>query len=137
MLRLVRQGDLTLAETVLDLETDSYMVERRYEVDTETMVLVEGVFLLQPCLLSLYDLTIFLEITEEECLQRVTQRDGYLFGDEAAIRERYLEKYLPGQALYLAEANPARVADVVIDNNRPESPCWRVGRAHWRYDPLS
>ena len=137
LLRSVRQGNLELSETVLDLETDNYTVECSYEVDAETIVLAEGVFLLQPDLLSLYDLTIFLEITEEECLQRVTRRDGYLFGDEAAIRERYLEKYLPGQALYLAEANPARVADVVIDNNRPESPYWRVDRTHWRRDPLS
>jgi len=102
---------------VLDLATDSYTTERSYRVTADTIVVVEGVFLFQPKLLPYFDFKVYLHIDEDECLQRVTKRDGYLFGDSAAIISRYQQKYLPGQALYIKECSALNIADLVIDNN--------------------
>lgn len=91
------------------------------------MVLVEGVFLFTPRLSHYFDLKVFLSIDEDECLRRVTARDGYLFGTISAIEARYQEKYLPGQRLYIEECNPEACADLVIVNNDYYNPVW-----HWR-----
>ncbi|AKI97672.1 hypothetical protein [Kosmotoga pacifica] len=40
-----------------------------------------------------------------------------LFGSEEKVEERYREKYIPGQKLYLKEAEPILFASVAIDNN--------------------
>ncbi|SMD23488.1 AAA family ATPase [Kibdelosporangium aridum] len=85
-----------------------------------TVLIVDGVFLLRPELRSYWDLSIYLDVRPEETLRRALIRDGGLFGD--AVRERYTLRYLPGQAHYRALADPLSHADIVIDNNDPESP---------------
>lgn len=115
-------GELDVGMQLLDLETDVYSVDKHYHVIAESFVLVEGVFLFQPELLPYLDLKIFLQISQEECLRRVAQRDGYLFGDAESIRDRYLTKYLPGEAIYLNECGPEVLADLLINNESPASP---------------
>jgi uridine kinase len=38
------------------------------------------------------------------------------------VERRYAARYLPGQALYRAEARPLAVADVIVDNTDPAAP---------------
>jgi uridine kinase len=58
----------------------------------------------------------------EEALRRAVRRDAELWGSEAAARRRYRTRYVPGQQLYLDEVDPRRLADVVFENTKPESP---------------
>jgi hypothetical protein len=55
-------------------------------------------------------------------------RDLVLFGSPEEVRRRYLGRYLPGQALYRAEAAPEDAAHVVIDSRVHSSP-GRMARA--------
>ena len=62
------------------------------------------------------DYKVYLEISPEECKKRATIRDS------TATLGKYNEKYLPAQARYIREFNPAGQADMVVDNTRPEYP---------------
>jgi uridine kinase len=86
------------------------------------VLLVDGVFLLRDELRDGWDVSIRLRVSPEESLRRALARDVDLFGSEAAVRERYLRRYLPGQRLYAETAMPDRIAGLVIDNEDPERP---------------
>lgn len=85
-------------------------------------LLVDGVFLLRPELRDQWTLAIYLHVSEQVTLTRARQRDLASFGSEDAIVARYERRYLPGQALYRAEANPQQAAHIVIDNDDLTSP---------------
>jgi hypothetical protein len=44
------------------------------------------------------------------------------FGTRHEVERRYRDRYLPGQALYRAEADPEAAADVVVDHEHPAAP---------------
>lgn len=82
----------------------------------------DGVFLLADELRDCWDLKVFLEVNPAETLRRALVRDTSLFGSQAAVRERYQHRYLPGQQLYRSTARPTEAADVIIINDDPRSP---------------
>ncbi|HEY4025179.1 MAG TPA: uridine kinase [Candidatus Dormibacteraeota bacterium] len=88
----------------------------------DAVLLLDGVFLLREELRDCWELGIVVDVSPEESLRRALTRDVALFGSEAAVRERYLRRYLPGQELYRAAARPLDIADVVIDNGNPARP---------------
>ena len=45
-----------------------------------------------------------------------------LFGDVGQVQQRYRERYVPGQQLYLRAARPERWASIILDNNDPPAP---------------
>lgn len=55
-------------------------------------------------------------------LARAERRDAELFGSVEGVRCRYRERYIPGQQLYLREAQPERFASVIVDTNDPDRP---------------
>lgn len=117
LLQPIQSGlPLTRELLCLDLEKDEFCLIRRYDIDRNTIVLMEGVFLFRPELRDLFDFKVYLHIDFDTCLERVVARDGYLFGSPENIVRRYKEKYLPGQSLYFQEANPMETADLVLDN---------------------
>jgi uridine kinase len=86
------------------------------------VLVFDGVFLLRPELRDQWDLSIFLDVTEDETLRRALVRDAEPMGGPDAVRERYRRRYLPAQRLYRADAHPERTADVLIRNDRPDAP---------------
>ena len=82
----------------------------------DAVLVVDGVFAFRPEVDASWDLRIWLEIDEELSVRRGVHRDGA--GSEALHRDRYLV----AERLYLAEVDPARRADVVIDNTDLASP---------------
>jgi uridine kinase len=88
----------------------------------DMILLVDGVFLLRPELRDGWDFTIFVDIPFETSLARALIRDQELFGSAEKVRERYLQRYIPGQRLYLQAARPREYADVVVENSDPQHP---------------
>ena len=84
-----------------------------------TVLIVEGIFLLRPELINYWDLKIYLDISDGEVLKRAIERDTW---EPEETRRRYLTRYIPGQYLYQTEANPLAQADIIIDNNEPDKP---------------
>jgi uridine kinase len=83
-----------------------------------SILLVDGVFLLRPELVGLWDLRIFLSVDPDEALRRALDRDEALFGSREEAERRYRLRYQPGQRLYFAEARPLEAADVVVRTGR-------------------
>jgi uridine kinase len=75
-------------------------------------LIVDGVFLHHPELRDLWDLTVFLEIDHEVARERGIARDASWMEN---AQERYATRYVPGEARYLEEVDPASYANVVID----------------------
>lgn len=84
----------------------------------------EGVFLLRPELRHLWDVSIFVRADFAVTVARATVRDAPRLGGAGAVQARYATRYVPGQQLYLAEADPERYATVVVINDDPEAPAF-------------
>jgi uridine kinase len=91
-----------------------------------SILLLDGVFLFRPELEGCWDLKIWVEVMAEVALSRAVRRDAALFGGEAAVRERYQRRYIPGQRLYLEQCRPREQAHLVVDNNDPLHPVLHV-----------
>ncbi|TYP84987.1 uridine kinase [Blastococcus xanthinilyticus] len=85
-------------------------------------LVVDGIFLLRPQLRRLWHLSVHLRVPEQTVLARARQRDRSLYASLAELEQRYRARYLPGQALYRAEADPETGADVLIDNRDVSAP---------------
>ena len=89
---------------------------------TDAILLMDGIFLLRPELLSYWDLTIHLVVDLSTSAVRGIARDADQIGDIALATTRYQQRYIPGQMLYHLRANPLDKADILIDNNDLEAP---------------
>jgi hypothetical protein len=49
-------------------------------------------------------------------------RDQEQFGTPEQVRQRYAQRYLPAQRVYLQSCQPKERADVVVDNNDVRNP---------------
>lgn len=107
---------------VYDFKTESKVQQEPRIATNDSILLMEGVFLLRPELIRYWDYSIFLHIDFEQVISRAKVRDRYLFGAEEEIENRYRNKYIPGQQMYLSESNPFSNANVIIDNNDFNNP---------------
>jgi uridine kinase len=99
---------------------------RRSVLAANTLLLVDGIFLLRPELNDLWEFRIFVHVEPEESIRRGVARDG------PETEELYRRRYAPGQRLYLEAVRPAELADVVVDNTDVERPSLIRGRASSR-----
>jgi uridine kinase len=120
--RIYRQG-------VFDFRADAPTLKPACEAPSNGILLFDGVFLLRPELVDHWDLSIFIDVDFEISVPRAVARDlaqsrGHL--EAESIRQKYARRYVPGQRIYLAEANPRARADVVWRNNHLDTPILTV-----------
>ena len=115
-------GSLQFKRRVFDFRTDSAIDAPLETAPADAILLLDGVFLLRPELRAYFDFSIFVRADFEVTTQRAETRDLALFGNVEEIRNRYQARYVPGQRLYLAEAEPERWATVIVDNNDWQRP---------------
>jgi uridine kinase len=82
----------------------------------DAVLVADGVFALRPELVELWDFRIWLDVDVEHVLARGPARDLAWMESLEAATERYVVRYVPGEALYTAEADPISRADAVVDN---------------------
>jgi len=119
---LGENGDLKYKKAVFDFKANSEVVLPFETTKPDSILIMDGVFLFRPELVSYWDLKIFLEADFKITVDRAKKRDGYLFGSENEILEKYEQRYVPGQKLYFEEAKPQEKADIIIDNSDFENP---------------
>lgn len=115
-------GSTHVRTRVHDHAHERAAVTEARDVPETAVLVVDGVFLLRPGLRDRWDVALHLHVPPEETLRRALVRDLGLFGSEEAVRERYTQRYLPGQALYVADADPWAHADLVVDTTSPAEP---------------
>ena len=79
-----------------------------------TPLVADGVFLFHPALRDLWTVKIFLRCDREVARERGIARDESWMEN---ARERYADRYVPGETRYLEEVDPEALADVVVDTS--------------------
>ena len=108
----IREGRSLGPIELYDKENDSYKTVLS-DIPAGSIVIVEGVFLLRSELEGAFDVTVYIDVSKEERLERVLKRDGYI-GDSEAILKKYNERYFPAEDHYLEECSPKEKADIII-----------------------
>lgn len=115
LLMPIKSGQLVDKDLLLlDLHKDTYSLEKRYHIDSNTIVLVEGVLLYRKPLVQYFDLKIYLDVSYDEVIRRAKTRDVPIFGKE--FLEKYNKKYIPIQKQYIESYHPQKNSDIVINN---------------------
>jgi uridine kinase len=115
-------GKRQFRRAIFDFRSDAPIDAPLEDAPPDAVLLFDGVFLLRPELRGYWDFSLFVRASFEITVKRAEERDLYLFGTAADVRLRYERRYVPGQRLYLSEAQPERWASVVIDNDDPANP---------------
>ena len=135
---ITAQGFINKELRLLDLQKDEYSMCKTYEVDKNTIVLVEGVLLYREPIDSYFNYRIYLDISFDEVLKRASQRDGYLFGQ--SLIEKYQQKYIPVQKLYIDKHKPKERSDMLILNEDYRNPVVlkssNIDKSKMQSDPL-
>jgi uridine kinase len=122
LLPLGSNGGREYAPRVFDYRTDTAVAHELSVADRDAVLLFDGVFLLRPELREYWDYTVFVDAAFEVTLLRALHRDLPLFGSEKDVRQRYEQRYVPGQKIYLRQCNPKQAADAIVDNNDVAQP---------------
>ncbi len=110
-------GSLLYRRVAFDYRSDAQVEEPFEKAVPDAVLLFDGVFLLRPEIREYWDLSVFIRTDFAVAVKRAEKRDLEMLGSVASVRSRYERKYIPGQKLYLSEAQPERWASLVIDNN--------------------
>jgi len=93
------------------------------EVDDETIILVEGLFLQESVIRELLDDVVYIYVSEKEAYQRQVGRDIKTKGrTEEQVRDLVWNIFFPGHRIYNMKIRPLEKAGLVIDMNRIDSP---------------
>lgn len=115
-------GNLRYRRAAFDVYADAFLTTLEEVAPSNAILLFDGVFLLRHEIVDDWDYKIFVDVAMDVALQRAIKRGIALFGSAEAVQSRYLQRYLPGQKLYLATTHPEQKADVIVKNNDPASP---------------
>lgn len=118
----VRENRGSILSGIYDDTHKSRLAPDPIPVTDDLLVILDGIFLHRDELFACWDFSIFLDVSFETVLKRAAQRDQVLFGSPEAVIERYRQKYIPGQQLYLAACRPQDRASAVVDNNGWDHP---------------
>lgn len=110
------KGSLIYKGAIFDFKSDKKVFCAQKRAEKNAIIIMDGVFLLRPELVNYWDFKIFVKADFKTTLRRACKRDGYLFGEKKEIISRYRRRYIPGQKIYLAQAKPHKIADIVINN---------------------
>ena len=116
------QGNRRFQTAVFNLTKNQPCEAPEKTADRDAILLLDGIFLLRPCLVSYWDLTVFIHVDFRKTMARGIQRDATLYGSVGQAAERYRKRYIPGQQLYFQKAKPLDKADILIDNNEINTP---------------
>lgn len=105
-----------------DLETDAVLGPVPVPAAADAVVVVDGMFLHREELRGFWDYSLFLDVPFEVAAARMALRDGPGAVPPNAMPPNAMppnrDRYVGGQQLYFAAADPAAHADLVLDNSR-------------------
>lgn len=119
---LGERGERRYQAEYFDYRADTPLPVVTHMAAQDTVLILDGVFLLRPELRDEWDLAIFVTASAEERLRRAHVRDAELFGSAEEMERRYRSRYLPAQELYRTLATPQDHADFVVHNDDPARP---------------
>ncbi len=117
----ISKGEKVVKELrLLDLNTDEFNIRKSLDIDSQTVVIIEGVLLYREPIDEFFDTRVYLDISFDEVLSRARIRDVPKYG--TAFLQRYRSKYIPIQKKYLSKYQPQSKSHIVVDNNNYNKP---------------
>jgi uridine kinase len=124
-------GDRRYRTASFNLKDDCPLDQEPMLADADAILIVDGTFLQRPELRDGWDLTIFVEASEDIATQRGIIRDAAQLGGIEAARRLYRERYGPAFDLCRRLCAPELAADVILSNDDLDRPQLTF-RAHGR-----
>ncbi|HOC13512.1 MAG TPA: uridine kinase [Propionicimonas sp.] len=120
---LGRDGSGRYRTAAYDLDSESEVHSPWRVAPDEAVVIVDGMFIHRDELCSskrnkIWDLSVWLDVPFDESFHRMSERDHKLSADP---QDPGNARYYQGQLLYLASCDPAKRADLVVENAAPHS----------------
>ena len=120
-----RQGRMSIKGYIED--SFDYKKEQLAEKSTslapiDSILIFEGVMLFNNKLKDMFDYRILVHCSEDEVMKRAKERDHEHFGSIDILKEKYFQRFLPGQRIHVEKNKPHETADAVIFNSNPENP---------------
>ncbi len=106
-------GDAEFHLQAFDHKTDTAVSNRRRTLESNAILVFEGIFLHRTELVEHWDYSIFLEVDFATTYKRMSDRDGCVPDPADPSNERYYQ----GQKHYLQTCSPRKRANLVIDNS--------------------
>ncbi len=107
---------------IFDHATDAESHSPIQTATKDAIIIVDGVFLYKQNLVNYWDLKILLDTDDETAIERGAQRDTERLGSYEVARQKYIDRYIASQTIYYNEESPQERADIIIDNNKVDSP---------------
>jgi uridine kinase len=108
-------GDGRVALCSIDPITQQNHQDIQVTAPANAILVVDGVFAFRPEYNEHWDFRIHLDVDLEHSITRGVARDEEREGREEAERV-HRDRYARAEAIYVAEVDPSRIADLVIDN---------------------
>jgi uridine kinase len=115
-------GDRSYRKAIFDWRTDKPVAAAPGIGSDDSVLIVDGVFLLRPELRIRWDFSIFVFASVGERLARSIVRDRESSGSREELERLYWSRYVPAHALYARAVAPEALADALVDNERPLAP---------------
>ena len=119
-------GDLRYRTASFDLDSDRPIEQEPQVASTDAVLIVDGTFLQRPELRDGWDVTIFVETSEQISEQRGIDRDAKRLGGADATRQLYAVRYRPAFDIYESICAPASAADAIFNNDEFARPVLKV-----------
>ncbi len=128
----VKNNEKYIIPAIYDYRSESKIEKEKKRISHQSVILFDGIFMNRDELHQVWDLSIFLHVDFDTVLHRAVIRDESLFGSKQEVINRYQNRYIPGEKIYLDKCKPQERADIVIDNNDYNNPKiikkWAGGR---------
>lgn len=120
LLLVLKSGANDVSLELLNLDQDTYTNVKKFHATKTSVIIVEGVLLYRPPIDSLFDYRVFLKIGFDDVLKRAKERDVPRYGK--GILERYKDKYIPAQKIYLEKFKAEEHSQLIINNTDYRTP---------------
>ena len=116
------QGNRKFIPVIHDLMEEGEVGKEHYHAPDDAVLIFEGVMLFCDTLADFWDFQIFIDVSFDVVIKRALTRDAKRLGGVENLLEKYHNRYIPGQQLYLETYQPREAAHVVINNDNFAEP---------------
>ena len=116
------KGDGMYREGIFDYKKEQLAEKSTSLAPIDSILIFEGVMLFNNKLKDMFDYRILVHCSEDEVMKRAKERDHEHFGSIDILKEKYFQRFLPGQRIHVEKNKPHETADAVIFNSNPENP---------------
>ena len=119
------RGNRFFRRAVFDHIEDQQVQLPLEEAPLDAVLLCDGIFLLRPGLFDYWDFSIYVQVDFKVAVTRAVARDlpqDAIPKVVQSFKNRYSNRYVPGQQIYLRDAMPVENATLIMDNNDLTAP---------------